>query len=167
MTKTRSGNFFFSSYGRLGILLSLIGVLLAIDSLVREVVLYKLWPLLLTVLGTGFIGIYLQRARREGSYFGVGIFITGLSGIFLYCNFVSWSVLATLWPIFITLLGLSMVTCYLFGKRRPAILLSGLLFLSLATAFYLIFSCNTRLWWSTFILAGCSFMIFDKARRFR
>jgi hypothetical protein len=167
MTQTKSGNYFFSSYGRLGILLSVIGVFLAIDSFTDAVVLYKLWPLLLTLLGTGFFGIYIQRARREGSYISVGTFIVGLSALALYCNFTSWNTLSSLWPVFIALLGVSMVTCYLFGNRRPAILLTGLLFISLAIAFYLIFSFNNSLWWTIFILAGCSFVVFDRARQSR
>lgn len=167
MTQMKSGTYFFSSYGRLGILLSVIGIFLAIDSFTDSAVLYKLWPLLLTLLGTGFFGIYMQRARREGSYIGVGTFTVGFSALALYCNFTSWNTLSSLWPIFIALLGLSMLTCYLYGNRRPAILLTSLLFISLAAAFYLIFSFNNSLWWTTFIFAGCSFVVFDRARRSR
>ena len=155
-----------SSYGRLGILLTGIGVILAVDATAHLSVLYKLWPLLCTILGIGFFGIYQQRARRESSYIIVGTYIAGFSILGLYCNFTTWSNLADLWPAFIALLGIAMVTGYLFGNRQPGLLLSGLLFFSIAVVFYLVFSFNHQLWWSVFILVGASFVISDRARRF-
>ena len=154
-----------SSYGRLGILLAVIGVILAVDTMASLTILYKLWPLLCTVLGIGFIGIYSQRSRREASYIGLGSFTIGFSGVALYCNFTSWSVLSTHWPVFIALLGVAMLFGFFFGNRRPTMLLTALLFLSMAIVFYLVFSLSSRLWWSIFILAGISFFLFDKVRR--
>ncbi|MBN1577807.1 MAG: hypothetical protein JW913_14700 [Chitinispirillaceae bacterium] len=165
MTAIKSGRKTISSYGRLGILLAGIGTVLAIDTMADLSVLYKLWPLLCTILGIGFIGIYLQRSRRESAYIGVGSFIIGFSGLALYCNFTSWSVLASFWPAFIILLGIAMIFGFIFGNRRPAILLTGLLFISLGTVFFMVFSLSHKLWWSIFILAGCSMLVFDKVRR--
>jgi len=165
MTAQKQNRRALSSYGRLGILLAAIGVLLAVDATAQLSFLYKLWPLLCTILGTGFFGIYMQRARRESSYIVVGTYIVGFSFLALYCNFTSWGNLATLWPTFIALLGISMIAGFIFGKRQPGILLSGLLFCSTAVVFYLVFSLNNNLWWSVFILVGSSFFIYDKVRR--
>lgn len=165
MTLQKNNRRTFSSYGRLGILLIGIGALLAIDSFTKQSVMYKLWPLLCTISGIGFIGIYQQRSRREASYMGIGTFLIGFSLLALFCNFTTWSVLSSLWPLFIGMFGLSMIIGFLFSNRSPVLLLSGLLFISLATAFFLVFSLNHQLWWSIFILAGCSFFIFDTARR--
>lgn len=167
MSTLTNGKKALSSYGRLGILLIGIGAVLAIDSITERTVMYKMWPLLCTVSGIGFIGIYQQRSRREASYIGVGSFLIQLSALFLYCNFTSWSILATLWPFFIGMLGVSMIVGFLFGNRSSVLLLSSLLFVSIATVFFLVFSFNHHLWWSIFILAGCSFFIFDKARYVR
>jgi len=154
-----------SSYGRLGILLAIVGTILAVDTMADLAVLYKLWPLLCTMLGIGFIGIYVQRSRREAAYISVGTLIIGFSGLALWCNFTSWSVLASFWPAFIILLGIAMIFGFVFGARRPVLLLTGLLFLSLGTFFFMVFSFSHRLWWLIFILAGCSILVFDKVRR--
>jgi hypothetical protein len=154
-----------SSFGRLGLLLAFIGVLMAVDTLADISFIYKLWPLVTTALGIGFIGIYVRRARRESIYTGIGAFIIGFSGLALYCSLTTWAALATLWPVFIALIGISFVCGYFSGNRRPALLLAGFLFISLAILFYSLFSLNNHLWWSIFILAGASFLIFDKARR--
>ncbi|MBN1307125.1 MAG: hypothetical protein JXA18_04355 [Chitinispirillaceae bacterium] len=165
MAIQKSGGKKLSSYGRLGVLLAAIGTVLAIDTMADLSFLYKLWPLLCAILGIGFIGIYLQRSRRESAYIGVGSFIIGFSGLALYCNFTSWGILASLWPAFILLLGIAMISGFIFGNRRPAILLTGLLFISLGAVFFMVFSFNRHLWWSIFILAGFSFLIFDRVRR--
>ena len=165
MTAQKQSKRVMSSYGRLGILLAVIGVVLAVDATAHLSFLYKLWPLLCTILGGGFFGIYSQRGRREASYIIVGTYIIGFSILALYCNFTSWSTLSSLWPAFIAILGISMISGFFFGNRQPGMLFSGLLFLSLATVFYLVFSFNHRLWWSVFILVGGSFVISDKVRR--
>lgn len=154
-----------SSYGRLGIMLAFIGILLAIDTLADLSFIYRLWPLVTILLGIGFIGIYIRRSRREGVYIGVGVYIIGFSVLALYCSLTSWTALSTLWPVFIGLMGLSFVFGFFFGDRHPSLLLAGLLFISLALLFYSVFGLNHRLWWIVFILAGISFLIFDKVRR--
>lgn len=153
-----------SSYGRLGVLLTLIGAVLAVDALADISFLYKLWPLLVALLGGGFIGIYLRRARREAIYAGIATFLLAFSALALYCSLTSWSALATLWPIFVGMLGISFVAGYLFGRRTPVLLLAGLVLLSLAAVSGLVFTIDPDLWWTAFLLAGISFVVFDRAR---
>jgi hypothetical protein len=155
----------FSSYSRFGVLLAVIGVALAIDTILNLSVLYKLWPLLLTMLGAGFVGIYVRRARHESIYIGIGVYLIGFSILALYCSFTSWAALASLWPVFIGLLGLSFCFGHFFGRPRPSILLAGLLLISLAAVFFFIFTLSHRLWWTVFVLAGISFLIFDRVRQ--
>ena len=152
------------SYGRLGLLLTAVGVILAIDTLTSLSFLYKFWPLLVALLGGGFIGIYLRRGRREAIYVGIGTFLLGASALTLYCSLTSWAVLAALWPLFIGLLGISFLSGYVFGSRTPVLLLAGLVLLSVAAVFVLVFAVDPGLWWTVFLLAGVSFVIFDKAR---
>ena len=155
----------FSSYGRLGVLLAILGIIMAIDTMTDLTFLYKFWPLLITVLGIGFIGIYVRRARREMLYIGIGVYIIGFSALALYCSLTSWAELATLWPSFVGLLGLSFVFGYFFGNGQPGLLLTGLLFISVSVLFYFLFGLNQRLWWTILILGGVSFIIFDRVRR--
>lgn len=153
------------SYGRFGYLLTIIGGVLAIDSITGKPFTWRLWPLLATVLGIGFIGIYAQRSRRETAYLGIGSFIIGFSVLALYCNFTSWSLLSHLWPVFIALMGVSMIIGFSLGSRSAPVLLTGLLFVSLSIVFYLVFNLDSRFWWLIFILAGGSFLVFDRVRR--
>ncbi len=153
------------SYGRLGILLTFIGVLLAIDTFADLSIVYKLWPLLVVMLGTGFIGIHVRRGRRESAYVGVGTFLTALGLLMLYCSLTTWAAMAGLWPLFIAFLGVSFCVAYFASGRRPYVFLAGLLCLLLAATFLVVFSSQRHLWWITFFLAGPSFLVFDRARR--
>ncbi len=155
----------WSSYGRLGFLLSVVGVLLAIDMLADLAFLYKLWPLLITMLGIGFIGIHVKRSRKEVVYVGVGVYLIGFSALALFCNLTSWATLSSLWPLFIGLMGMSLLFGYFIANHRSALLLIGLLFISLSLVFFFVFSLNYRLWWTVFILSGVSFLVFDWVRR--
>jgi hypothetical protein len=64
-------------------------------------------------------------------------------------------------------MGCSFIFAYFFGNRRPILLLTGLLFISLAILFYSVFGLDRHLWWIVFILAGISFLVFDKVNRSR
>ena len=154
-----------SSYSRFGFLLSTIGIILAVDTFSSLSFLYKLWPLLIVMLGIGFIGIYIRRSRREAAYIGVGTYLIGFSGVALYCNLTSWTALSSIWPLFIGLFGISCVLGYFFGRRSPALILTGLLFVSLSTVFFFVFEYSSSLWWTVFVFSGISFIVFDKARQ--
>ncbi len=153
-----------TSQGRFGVLLLVIGALLAVDSHTKLFVIYKLWPVLSIILGFGFFGIFKQRARKESLYLCMGIFFIGFSLLALYCNFTSWKALTMLWPLFITNLGIALIATFLFCRPRRIQLLSGLLLVSLSVVFFLIFSLDTQLWWTGFILAGFSFLLSEMVK---
>ena len=137
-----------SSHGRFGIILVVIGLLLAADSILKLSLIYKLWPILITFVGVGFIGIFKQRARKESLYLSVGIYFIGFSFLALYCNFTSWSILSTLWPLFITILGIALTVSFVCCRRQRMQLLSGLLLISLSIVFFFVFTLDSRLWWT-------------------
>ncbi len=154
-----------SSYGRLGILSIGIGILMALDIMADISFIYKLWPVLTVILGIGFIGIYVHRSRQEAAFIGIGSYLIGFSALAFYCNLTAWSELSLLWPVFIALFGVSFILMFFFSRQRPVLLLlSGLLFISLALVFFFVFGITTRLWWSVFVFAGISFLIFDTMR---
>lgn len=164
MTYQQHNSHRIGSYGKLGLLLALIGIILAVDTMMDLAFLYKLWPILTIILGIGFIRIYIQRSRQETPYMGIGIYLIAFSGLTLFCNLTSWTALVNLWPLFITFMGISFVFGYLFGSKRPILLLTGLLFFSLSLMFFFVFSFDNQFWWTIFIFAGISFFIFDKVR---
>lgn len=153
-----------TSHGRFGIILVIIGLLLAADSILKLSLIHKLWPVLITIIGIGFIGIFRQRARKEPLYLGTGIYLVGFSLLALYCNFTSWSSLATLWPLFITILGVALIGSFIFCRHRRMQLLLGLLLISLSAVFFFIFTLDSRLWWTGFILAGLSILAAELAK---
>ncbi len=153
-----------SSYGRFGILLIVISALVAAEAFAELGFVYKLWPVLIFLLGIGFIGIYIRRARREAEYIGVGTYLVCFSGLALYCSFTSWTALSYLWPLFIGFFGFSFLMGYLFGKRAPLALLLGLLLVSICVVFFFVFGLEGQYWWTMFLLAGASFFIYDRVR---
>jgi hypothetical protein len=153
-----------SSYGRFAILLMIVGCLLAIDSIFHLAFVPRLWPLLITVMGIGFIGIFATRGRREALYLTTGINIVCFSGLALWCVFTSWGSLATLWPLFVTFMGIALVCDYFLCQKKKLWLLVGLLLISSSVVFFFVFSISADLWWTVFLLAGVSIWISERAK---
>jgi len=153
-----------SGYTRFGALLVIIGLLLAIDSFFKLSLVYKLWPVLITIIGVGFIGIFRLRYRKEALYIGIGIYLIGFSVLALYCNFTTWTALSDLWPVFIAILGLSLIGAFMFGLRQRMHLLLGLLLVSLSAVFFFVFAIDTGLWWTAFIFTGISILIAELSK---
>jgi hypothetical protein len=148
------------TYRRIAILFIIIGSLFAIDSFLELSFVYKLWPIVIAMLGVGLIGIYFKRKSRGALYLAIGEYLLSFSALALYCNFTSWRNMAWLWPLFIVFLGMNFVTLFLVDqKKRRFLLFIGLLLVSLAICFFLVFSVSGNLWWSIFILAGLSILL--------
>ena len=152
------------TYTRFAFLLIITGMLLSIDTFLGTPVVYKLWPLLLMILSIGFIGIFIRRNKREPVFLGLGVYILCFTGIALFCNFTSWSFLKHLWPLYITFLGISFLVVFLFSRKKYALLLIGLLLLSLSAVFFVVFSLGSQYWWTIFILIGLSILIAERTR---
>ena len=151
------------AFRRLGTLLIVIGVLLAVDSYTELAIVHRLWPLLLTLLGGGFVEIFRRRARKEAPYLFIGVCLIGFSILALICNFTSWGILGTWWPAFIGIPGIGLIAAFLFAGRRKLTLLGGLLLVSLAIGFQLIFNGQPHLWWTILILLGVSAIATERA----
>ena len=149
---------------RLAALLILIGVLFAVDSVLELSVVHKLWPVLLTIVAIGLIGIFTKRPARGSVFLASGVCLLCFSGLALYCNFTSWGTLARLWPLFIAFLGLAFVVVFLARSRSRLHLLLGLLLLSIAVVLWLFLTFSSQFWWIAFILVGLSLLVSEKAR---
>ncbi|MBN1807927.1 MAG: hypothetical protein JW909_02585 [Planctomycetes bacterium] len=152
------------TYRRLAVLLILVGLLFAADSIFGFPVLYKLWPVLVLNLGAGFVGIFFRRTDRGLLYLAVGEYLVLFSAMAFYCNFTSWHELTWLWPAFIAFLGIVLVTLFFFQSEKRRLLVLGLLLMSLALFFFLVFSVSGRYWWTVFILAGFSLLLLGKKK---
>lgn len=149
---------------RLAVLLIVIGAAFAVDSALGLSVAHKLWPLLLTVIAVGLIGIFVKRNARGGLFLMAGVYLLCFSGLALYCNFTNWGILGELWPLFIAFLGLAFVVRFFAGGRKRGQLLLGLLLISIAVVLWLFFALSGGYWWIAFILVGLSLLVSEKAR---
>jgi hypothetical protein len=138
--------------------------LFGVDSVFHLSFVYKLWPLIITMLGIGFIGIFKTRDRKEAMYLIVGVYLICFSGLALWCDFTSWNGLSGLWPLFITFMGIAITLAYALCSKRKIWLLSGLLLISMSVVFFLVFSISRDLWWTVFLLAGTSIWISERDR---
>jgi hypothetical protein len=85
------------------------------------------------------------------------------SGLALYLNFTTWTSLSHLWTLFVAFTGLALTATGFKGKRRRYRLLIGLALISTAAVFHFVFFIDPHLWWTTFILAGISILVAERA----
>ena len=147
------------TYKRLAYLLVFIGLLLAADSYWGISLFLNLWPLLVLMLGIGFIGIFTKQKRRGFTYLVIGIYLVLFTFLALYCNFTSWGILSQYWPIFITFLGIVFISIFVYKKTSRAMLFIGLTLIFLSLYFFLIFSIGSNAWWTIFVLVGLSILL--------
>jgi hypothetical protein len=144
---------------RLGVLLVFLGVLFSLDTLLGISFVYKLWPVVILILGIGLIGIYGKRNARESLYLIVGEYLILFSILAMYCNFTAWRALGRLWPWFIAFLGIALIIHFFLHARQRMILFLGVLLFGLAVFFYSVFSIGGQYWWLIFIVVGLSILI--------
>jgi hypothetical protein len=149
---------------RLGLLLLFIGAALALDAFLDLSVVYRLWPLLVTMVGVGLVGIFAKGGFRVPMFLAAGVYLVCFSVLALYCNFTSWDLMADLWPLFVTFLGVVFLALCCFQKERHVYLLVGLLLVSASAVLYLTLNLSSRWWWTTFIFAGLSILVAEMSK---
>ncbi|MFW6114279.1 MAG: hypothetical protein ACOC7K_00895 [bacterium] len=147
---------------RLGILLVVIGILLALDTFFQLAIVDKLWPLLIAMVGGGLIAIFLKGNARVPTFLVVGVYLLCFSGLALFCNFTTWAAMASLWPLFITFLGVVFLALYVFREKRHGYLLAGLLLVSISVVFCVNLALDSDWWWTIFVLAGVSILVAEQ-----
>lgn len=124
------------------------------------------WPLLLLILGAGFVLLFFQRDRLDPVLLWLGTFIFVLGVLFYYLNGTSWSQLASLWPVFLGIVGLSFLSVAVLTRRYLfAYFASG--FIALFIIFTLIFNISRKLWPMSFVVFGIGLLILDHQQRNR
>ncbi|MFC1723166.1 hypothetical protein ACFL0V_03450 [Nanoarchaeota archaeon] len=155
-----------SSFSVLAIVLMLLGLILILENfnIIRGAL--NLWPLLPLTIGFGFCLLFYKSKQKDMVLLGLGTFIILSSIFFFYLNFTNLNKLSYMWPLFITLLGVSFIPPYAFSKSRITIIL-GIFLIAIGLSFILIFAISTDLWPVSLVLAGASFLIssFFSARR--
>ncbi|MFH1761253.1 MAG: hypothetical protein ABIA63_09155 [bacterium] len=151
-----------NSNTRFGVLLVIVGLFIALDVRYDFAIISRVWPVFVMVLGSGLLGIFLKRGRREPGYLGAGIYAVGFSFLAFYLNFTTWARLGQLWPVFIFFLGLVFLALFIFYDKKYVHILLGLMLISLSILFFLLFSLGGSCWWSIFVLTGLSILISEK-----
>jgi GAF domain-containing protein len=133
-----------------------------------------IWPILLFLLGLFTLRMYAVR-KRPGKLFG-GVFFT-LLGIFLFVfssGILDWSRLDTLWPTFLLVPGIALISVAVVKERSSTPFVGGVFLLVFSVVFYVthgsevmdrVFTPLARLWPLVLILSGL--LVFLRARRER
>ncbi|MCX7943491.1 MAG: hypothetical protein N2746_03165 [Deltaproteobacteria bacterium] len=122
--------------------------------------LYKIWPIFPFIFGLGSFVIALKSEHRSPIMGGIGVFILLCSIFFFYLNIISWSELATLWPVFVIFLGLSLIIgSYL--NKSIVVRISGIGSSLLGIAFAFVFSISYSFWPLTMALLGILILIIN------
>ena len=141
-------------------LLILIGVLITLENFQLVGAVSAHWPLLLIVLGIGFLMLFYQRQRSDAVLLWLGSFLTILAVFCYYLNFTAWSNLTWLWPFFLGIVGLSFLTLGI-DTRKPLYLYFAGVFIALFVILMLVFSVSVRLWPMTFVVFGLSLSVLE------
>jgi len=134
------------------------GLIFAVETIFKVKILYKLWPIILIILGSGLINIYFLRKKRDVVFFGMAMYIIFFSLLALYCNFSSWEYAGKLWPLFISFAGLSFLSIFISKPVNKIYLFLGLVLLSISIVFFLVFSFSSQYWWTIFMFIGISIL---------
>ena len=146
-----------ASFNVLAGILIILGVILLLENFGIVYGAWMIWPFIPLIIGIGFTILYF-RTRKDLVMLGMGIFIGLNSMFFFYLNFTGWILLAYLWPVFIILLGLTFLACWLPSRKRVLLYLAVFL-TALGLSFIMIFAISSRLWPLSLILGGISFII--------
>lgn len=116
------------------------------------------WPVLLLILGMGFVLLFFERKKEPIIW--IGSFLLFISIFFYYLNFTSWKSLAHLWPVFLGVIGLSFLATAIFTRKRIFAYLA-ILFITIFLALYLVFTISLKLWPMSLFIFGISLLIID------
>ena len=152
ITDNRSKN--RSQFTALAVLCLASGFLLTLDNLNVLTGVWRLWPIFPFFLGVGAFLLFGRRVKKELIPLGIGAFLIQISIFFFILNYTSWTLMATLWPVFIGVFGTTILVVAYFAKPKKWLIVSGLFSVFLAIVFYVVFTVEARLWPISLILFG-------------
>jgi len=151
-------------YRFLGTAAVIAGLLLLAENLAYISGVSRFWPLVVTMLGGGFVRLYSTR-RRESAILGIGVYLLCFSILALVLNFAGWDHLARLWPLFIAFLGVSFLAARAAGHGGRISVFCGVLMLGLAAVFFLVLQVSARLWPTSLLFFGASIWAATKGKQ--
>lgn len=148
------------------IVLILVGALLTLEnfSLVQGVSVH--WPVFLLIVGAGFCLLYYHRDQDDDAVLWLGSFSFFLGLFFYFLNYTNWHQLATLWPVFLGIVGLSFLSLGIV-TRNYVFTIFGTAFVGLFIVFTLVFTISFKLWPLSMTTFGLCLWILDTLNRKR
>lgn len=142
------------------IIFILVGTLLTLENFSVIAGISAHWPIFLLIIGSGFTILYFQRKKTDEVLLWLGTLIFILGIFSYYLNFTSWQQLATLWPIFLGIIGSCFLSVGLVAKK---VILNyfGILFISLFLIFTLVFTISIKLWPLSLVVFGICLLILE------
>ena len=92
--------------GVLAVLFIFAGIILLLENFNILVGVSKLWPIVIFLLGLGFVMLFFERRKQDSVLLWIGSFLMMISVLFGYLNYTSWRLLAYLWPVFLGIVGI-------------------------------------------------------------
>ena len=149
-----------SSIVFLSVILILAGAIITIENFNIVNGVSRHWPVLLIILGTGFLILFFQRLQQDITMMWLGSFIAMLGLFFYYLNFTGWKRLGHDWPAFLAIIGMSFLLISVF-RRKMVYILSSLSFITLFLIFFLVFTISSKFWPLALLLLGVDLLLID------
>ncbi len=123
---------------------------------------WRLWPGLVVIFGSGFILLHFQRGKTDPVLMWLGSFCVLCGMFFFYLNFSpsSWVQLKDKWPIFLGIVGTSFLANHLTRPSKVFFYLA-LSFITVFVVIFLVFSISPKLWPASFVVFGASLIIIN------
>ena len=145
--------------GILAVLFIIAGIILMLENNILSGI-SKLWPIIIFLLGLGFVMLFFERRKQDSVMLWIGSFLMMISVLFGYLNYTSWRLLAFLWPVFLGIIGLSFF-CISVSTKRKVFLYLSIGFLMLFLALFLVFTVSLNLWPLSLVVFGLSLFTVD------
>jgi hypothetical protein len=124
----------------------------------------RLWPLTITISGIALVIAGRGRGNYGRGMIGSGVYLLLTSALFFYLNLTSWTLMADCWPLFVGFLGASIFASGAGGRRKGPLLFLSLFLILLSLAFFLIFSVDPKLWPTSLLFLGFSFLFLGRTK---
>jgi hypothetical protein len=143
----------------LAILLMLVGLVLTLENFGFIDGISRLWPIFMIILSIGFMILFYQR-KKNPALAWLSTTLTLLGIFFFYLNYTSWINLATNWPIFLGIFGLSFLVSGILVKKKIHLYIA-IIFIILFLTLFFVFTIYLSLWPLILVLFGLSLLIID------
>lgn len=141
------------------------GLILMLENLKVIEGVSRLWPVVLFIVGGGFLLLFRDRGRRDSVLVWLGVFFLCLGAFFQYLSFAGWDRMATQWPVFLLILAICFAVASRFTRHGMVMVYIATVFTVLFGSLYLVFGVSLSLWPFSLVAFGLSLLSINYADR--